>query len=218
MSFIMSDYAKIIRAVKNNDCEEVKRLVQVEGVKPDIHSYIGLSPIHIAAADDNSEMVELLLQLSQKSPDITDGNQYIYYGKSTPLHYAAYEGKLKAASHLVEKSRADPNASDYVKGTPLHYASDRGDSQLARYLIEKAGAKIDALNIYGQTPYQLANNSGHCQVASYLKQKQYLEPRPVGENSLTVFSQGDIFGGMPGEESCEIFEILVGLNSQEAEV
>jgi ankyrin repeat protein len=214
----MSDYAKIIRAVKNDDREEVKRLVQVEGVKPNIHSYIGLTPIHIAAEDDNSEMVGLLLQLSQESPDITDGNEYNYYGKSTPLHYAAYEGKLKAASHLVEKSGADPNACDYVKGSPLHYASDRGDSQLARYLIEKAGATIDAHNIYGQTPFQLANNNGKCQVASYLKQKQYLEQSSGEENSLAVFSQGDIFGGMPGEESSEIFEILGGLTSQEVEV
>lgn len=68
----------------------------------------------------------------------------------TPLHAAAWSGRIDAVEKLIEEG-ADVNARDEFGDTPLHAAVIQGREDVARLLISK-GADPDAKDKSGWTP------------------------------------------------------------------
>jgi ankyrin repeat protein len=75
-------------------------------------------------------------------------------GGFTPLLYAAREGCVECAKHLIAAG-ADPDLEDPHRVTPLNMALLNLHFELAAYLI-KAGADVDKWDFYGRSPVYMA--------------------------------------------------------------
>jgi len=76
----------------------------------------------------------------------------------TPLHNAAYTGKLGIAKLLIGRG-ADVNAMTGTGSTPLHGATLYGHEAVVRLLVDK-GANVNAANQAGYTPLTNASTFG----------------------------------------------------------
>jgi ankyrin repeat protein len=75
-------------------------------------------------------------------------------GGFTPLLYAAREGCVECARHLIAAG-ADPDLEDPDRVTPLNMALLNLHFDLAAYLV-KAGADVDKWDLYGRSPLYMA--------------------------------------------------------------
>jgi ankyrin repeat protein len=126
----------------------------------------GQSALMWAAAQGQAEMVKLLAskgadlnargvvhQWERKvitEPRPKDMNK----GGFTPLLYAAREGCVECAKHLIAAG-ADPDIEDPDRMTPLNLALFNQHFELAAYMI-KAGADVDKWDFYGRSPLYMA--------------------------------------------------------------
>jgi ankyrin repeat protein len=126
----------------------------------------GQSALMWAAAQSQADMVKLLAskgadlnargvirQWERKvitEPRPKDMNK----GGFTPLLYAAREGCVECARHLVEAG-ADLNLEDPERITPLVMALMNLHFELAAYLV-KAGADVDKWDLFGRSPLYMA--------------------------------------------------------------
>ena len=116
----------------------------------------------------NNKAITLLVQSlikegAEVNSPLTDG---LYEG-FTPLHWAAYAGKLGTVQALLEAgAEVTATVTDGLdKGkTPLHFAVENGHTEIVEALI-KAGADVKATvtdGYYkGYTPLHLATENGH---------------------------------------------------------
>jgi ankyrin repeat protein len=134
-----------------NDCRDMAVLLLQRGAKADVSSGArGVElPLHVAAAANRPEMIELLLAHGAKV-DCTDSNGW------TPLFKAAENGCLDAVKVLVSHG-ADVRARASNGFTVLHEVGRGSDVQgndaydVARFLLEK-GADVNARTNDGWTP------------------------------------------------------------------
>ncbi len=126
----------------------------------------GQSALMWAAAQSQAEMVKLLAsrgadvnargvirQWERKvitEPRPKDMNK----GGFTPLLYAAREGCVECAHHLIAAG-ADPNLEDPERITPLNMALLNLHFEFAAYMI-KAGADVDKWDLFGRSPLYMA--------------------------------------------------------------
>jgi ankyrin repeat protein len=94
------------------------------------------SPIHYAAKNDDSNLIEKLLEAGAR-PDAID------FMQQTPLMIAASIGAMHAASTLV-KHGANLAAGNFVGGTALHYCAQKDSVEMFVLLLDS-----------GCDPYQL---------------------------------------------------------------
>ena len=126
----------------------------------------GQSALMWAAAQSQPGMVKLLLEHGARVNEhsavrdwqrrvTAEGRPKIMnHGGFTPLHFAAREGCIECAKHLL-KAGADVNALDPDDTTPLVLALLNMHFNFAAYLIS-AGADVNKWDFYGQTPLYVA--------------------------------------------------------------
>jgi ankyrin repeat protein/uncharacterized RDD family membrane protein YckC len=148
--------------------------------------------LHVAAAMDRGDIVELLLD---KGIPIKQQDRY----GLTPLHYAAEKGRSEMVELLLERG-AEIDAGDHLQRTPLvvalanghphvakillkhdadchlitseeftpfHYAVQGGDEEVLKILLAK-GVDINAVNIYGVAPLHMALYEGKAEAARFV--------------------------------------------------
>jgi len=115
---------------------------------------------------DTREEANTVALLIEKGADVGDKNKN---GK-TPLHVAAYWGKVNVASTLIEKG-ADVNAEDAKGNTPLHETILLGSVDVAKLLINNK-ANVNAENKKGRTPLHVAAVWGKVNMARTLIEKE----------------------------------------------
>jgi ankyrin repeat protein len=129
-------------------------------------SFGGQSALMWAAAQGQAEMVRFLAskgadvnargvirQWERKvitEPRPKDMNK----GGFTPLLYAAREGCVDCARHLIAAG-ADPDLGDPERITPLNMALLNLHFELAAYMID-AGADVDKWDLFGRSPLYMA--------------------------------------------------------------
>jgi len=139
---------------------------------PDIRRFIGwIKGINCGDADadslsyaamngDLAEVRRLVVDCGV-DPNIQDNSGW------TPLHRAAFDGRLEIVKFLLEHG-ADPNIQDNYHGnTPLHDAAVNGHLEVVKLLLEH-GADPNIQNNYGDTPLHRAAFEGHCVVVKFL--------------------------------------------------
>lgn len=115
---------------------------------------------------------------------------------STPLHIAAFYGKIEVLKFLIEKG-ALINAKDISRDnkdwTPLHYAAYNGKLDCVKYLIEK-NADINAKASDGATALHFAVAKGYKSIIiELLKSKADTEIETIeGLKAGQVTSNKDI--------------------------
>uniref|UniRef100_A0A8C8CQN1 Ankyrin 1 n=1 Tax=Oncorhynchus tshawytscha TaxID=74940 RepID=A0A8C8CQN1_ONCTS len=141
----------------------------------------GLTPLHVAVHHNNLDVVKLLVSkggnahstyiplpgslvtsvhYDEYDPPIDDPNGY------TPLHIAAKQNQMEAASCLLQYG-ASANAESLQGVTPLHLASQEGQPDMVALLISKQ-ANVNLGNKNGLTPLHLVAQEGHVGIADTL--------------------------------------------------
>jgi ankyrin repeat protein len=101
--------------------------------------------LHLAAAHDRSDIVEMLLQHQANVNAKSDGGW-------TPLHIACEKGLTEIARTLL-KAGADINAKLLNGMSPLHFAAQGGHLEVVQLLLGRKDIKRAARDIFGFTPF-----------------------------------------------------------------
>jgi ankyrin repeat protein len=156
----------LMAAARSGHVEAATRLLDAGANVNARENWGGQSALMWAAAQRQASMVKLLASRGAdlnargvirqwerkviKEPRPKDMNK----GGFTPLLYAAREGCVECARHLVEAG-ADLNLEDPDRVAPLNMALLNLHFELAAYLI-KAGADIDRWDLFGRSPLYMA--------------------------------------------------------------
>ncbi|XP_071952456.1 death-associated protein kinase 1-like [Antedon mediterranea] len=146
----------LIRAILNNDSEEVQRLIDEEKVEIGTLTELGKTSFHLAAANGYGSICEILIKAN------ADVNSTDMEGRS-PLHEAAKENNLEICKLLIDRS-ANVDLKDNKGLTALSLAILLGHSTICAFLLDK-GADISSKDCDGRTPLHLAvivNNFDIC--------------------------------------------------------
>ena len=135
------------------------RTVKPEDINKELDDGNNSCPLHLAAKEDLSKLVEVLLS---KGSAVDAKNRR----KETALHFAASEGNEEVLRLLLQNN-ADIDAKNDFESTPLHLASFNGKEKIARALLEN-NANPNALDQFQDTPLHLAAWEGHPKVVDVL--------------------------------------------------
>jgi uncharacterized protein len=156
----------LMAVARSGKIEAAKRLLDAGADVNAKEDWGGQSALMWAAAQSQPEMVKLLAsrgadvnargvtrQWERKvitEPRPKDMNK----GGFTPLLYAAREGCVECARHLIA-AKADPDLEDPDRVTPLNMALLNLHFEFAAYMI-KAGADVDKWDLFGRSPLYMA--------------------------------------------------------------
>jgi ankyrin repeat protein len=154
---------EIFKAVKNNDLEKVKVLIEKDLSLLNIKDEAGNTPLHHAAMIGSVEMIESLLS---EGADINAQNTQL----NTPLYEAIQNRKENSSLYLIEKG-ADVNKTNIHNQTPLHKAASVNQKRTGEMLIAK-GATIDPEDMWHRTPFLVvARQTGDVEFGKLLIEK-----------------------------------------------
>ncbi|KAM8863876.1 ankyrin repeat and SAM domain-containing protein 1A isoform 7-T7 [Spinachia spinachia] len=122
----------------------------------------GYSPLHHAALNGHSEVVEALLR-NEALTNIADSKGCY------PLHLAAWKGDEHIVKLLIHQGPSHPrlNEQNNDNETPLHCAAQYGHSQVVRLLLEELTDPTMRNNKF-ETPLDLAALYGRLEVVKQL--------------------------------------------------
>lgn len=180
----------LFMAVGKGDLNGAKQLLK-NGADPNSRNGLEFTPLYIAAASHQVEMMKTLISANAK-PDLespygtpltfasatghTAGIQLLLSKGAdvnharvdgmTPLMMAANAGAPDAVAELL-KAKATVNAKTYKGATALAYAARGGNTEAGRLLIE-GGAAVDTRDAEGETPLMSAAKAGHAGMVQLL--------------------------------------------------
>jgi ankyrin repeat protein len=156
----------LMAVARSGNVEAARRLLEARADVNAKEDWGGQSALMWAAAQSQAEMVKFLAsqggdvnargvirQWERKvitEPRPKDLNK----GGFTPLLYAAREGCVECARHLIAAG-ADPDLEDPERITPLNMALLNLHFEFAAYMI-KAGADVDKWDLFGRSPLYMA--------------------------------------------------------------
>ena len=156
----------LMAVARSGNVDAARRLLDAGADVNAKETWGGQSALMWAAAQGQAEMVKLLAsrgadlnargvvrQWERKvitEPRPKDMNK----GGFTPLLYAAREGCVECAKHLIAAG-ADPDLEDPERITPLNMALLNLHFEFAAYMIE-AGADVDKWDLFGRSPLYMA--------------------------------------------------------------
>ena len=163
MNITYSDESFVDRAAAGD--KVVVRDFLESGMKPDVTSKEGKTPLIAAAEAGRLEIVELLLQ-SGAHVNATDHTK----SRNTALILAAAAGQTEVVRVLIAKG-AEKNARDAKTGmNPLLSACMRGSRDVAKVLLD-SGARVDDADNDGRTALIWASMSGRADLIKMLLEK-----------------------------------------------
>ncbi|CEG38890.1 ankyrin-like protein [Plasmopara halstedii] len=110
---------------------------------------VALTPLHEAAAKDNTTLIKKLLKTGA-DPNCVGEYGYTGMHRRTPLHWAAITGATNAVSMLLEAG-ADPDFQDIFGRSPLHWAARVNKPKVVELLLSK-GADVKLRDYRAHTP------------------------------------------------------------------
>jgi len=120
------------------------------------------TPLHLACANKNFNLVELLIEHGANVESKSKGH-------ITPLSIACLSEYFNIAKLLIEHG-ANIESKDKNERTLLDVACQSGQFNLVKFLVEH-GANIESKNKYGETPLHLACEYGHLNIVKLLLKK-----------------------------------------------
>jgi ankyrin repeat protein len=136
-------YTPLLLAISSDNENTVKteiiELFKSNGVNIDETTQFGYGPLHIAAVNNQYEIIPYLISNLADVNEKT-GDEYT----DTPLHIACRKGYIDVARILLEKG-ADPNLKNTDKFTPLELANNIADNNIKQEFVsllsDKTGEK-----------------------------------------------------------------------------
>lgn len=123
--------------------------------------------LHIAAAHDRDDMVEMLLEHGANIHARSDGGW-------TPLHNACEKGSEKIARLLLARG-AEINAKLLNGMSPLHVAAQGGHIAIVRCLLERKDVKRAMADSFGCTPFLRAAQNRRKDIVELLAPFNHVE-------------------------------------------
>ena len=145
-----SEERQLLAFVKQGDASNCKALFSGRPEYLKFSNHRRETLLHIASELGHIELMILLMDLGF-SPHVTrffDSGNIV-----TPLHNAAYAGKLESARLLIERG-ADVNAGAGIHATPLIEAAFKGHLEMVKLLV-LYGADVNAMYILDAKPYPM---------------------------------------------------------------
>ncbi|HCB64278.1 MAG TPA: hypothetical protein DEP20_02775, partial [Fusobacteria bacterium] len=149
-------------AVKDEQLEECKRLIEEEMAYVDERNIEGTTPLWLAVQSDNLDLCQLLLE---KGADVDSKNN----DGITPLWLAAKGNQLELCRLLLERG-ADVDSKNNDGITPLWLAAKGNQLGLCRLLLER-GADVDSKNNDDITPLWLAVKGNKLELCQLLLER-----------------------------------------------
>jgi len=123
--------------------------------------------LHIAAAHDRDDMVEMLLAYGADVKAKSDGGW-------TPLHNACEKGSEKIV-RLLLAAGSDINAKLLNGMSPLHVAAQGGHIDIVRCLLERSDIKRATVDTFGCTPFLRAAQNRRKDIVELLAPFNHVE-------------------------------------------
>jgi ankyrin repeat protein len=120
-----------------------------------------ITALHLAAQQNNVEMIRLLLVHNAAVDART------VPGKVAPIHMAAGRGQLDAIAALLDAG-ADKEAADENGWTALHWAAHSGQDRAVAFLL-KSGFNPDAKRKGGESAADVAQAAGYSEIAATIR-------------------------------------------------
>jgi len=137
----------------------VNRMLSMKGIEVESRDNFGNTPLIVASASGNVEIVEILLKHGAKIEGRNNSD-------ASPLYIACQNGQLLVVDFLLYKG-ANLEAKTIKGWTSLHTACRQGHYPVVSILINK-GAKLDASTISGGMPLHMAASFGHLMIVKAL--------------------------------------------------
>ncbi|XP_052796617.1 inversin-B-like isoform X2 [Mya arenaria] len=119
-------------------------------------------PIHRACRDGDIDHLTSLLSAGEV--DLYEEDDF--YGW-TPIHWAAYFGKLQCLMRLLEHGASCDGATERLNQTPAHIAAYGGHCHCLKWLLH-CGATVNRQDYMGETPIHKAARTGSMECVSLL--------------------------------------------------
>ncbi|MFC1842059.1 ankyrin repeat domain-containing protein [Candidatus Dependentiae bacterium] len=158
-TFFPEEKYPLHKACEKNNTKKFKVLAQ-KYLKSNVYAYkikefdqIGITPLHIACAMGNLEIVRYILE---KNPELaqTKTKKYEY----TPLHCACISGKMDIIMYLIGTHKVKINVSSIPEDT-FH-----------KKIFKTCEVMINFHNERGKTPMELAKKAKQKEVVKFLEQ------------------------------------------------
>ena len=131
----MTSYGQtaIMAAAVNGHLEIVQYLAEQKGVKLDLKDKNDQTIIHLAAKNNNPEVIEEILKLDTTPDDfmVNENDQL----DNTPLHLACAAGYLQTCKVLIDHGAEIDNKNEDEQ-TPFHMAAEAGHSDVVEFICE----------------------------------------------------------------------------------
>lgn len=166
-------------ACTSNNTEMVKQMMQfAQNVDlDDLTDASGWTPVHIAAALGNEELVGLFLRHSPV-PDVSLATSQ----GTTALHLATSKNHYEVVKQLVG-AKVNVNVQDKRGQSALHRAASVGSQPIVKALVQEGKARVNVADKDGWTPLHHALAEGHGDVGALLVQ--------LGADPTAVDSDGN---------------------------
>ena len=163
------DKEELLRASRNGDLSEVKRLEVY--VNPNTFDNYETTPLHLASEYGHLDIVRYLVE------ERKCGTERYNERKLTPLHLAAREGRLDVVKCLIGEGGCNPMCrGGNFWATPLHLACERGKVDVVKYLVEDADVETSSRDNYDVTPLHYAVRSERLLLVKLLVEKYECDP------------------------------------------
>lgn len=210
-------------AIQFNENPSIVRLLISEnngelpptGKSPEAGFFDSVPVLHLAARNNNSAIVRLLLTEYQQDINATDESG------ATVLHVAAENGNMNTVELLIDH-QVELNARDKKGRTALHLAAKEGHVRIIRILLRN-GAEVDLVDYSGNSAlhYAAFRLSGRWQnddvtLWDTISGAQYLTPND-GKILERKNKSGNTASDVLRKRPSEIYQIL-GLDPDEIKI
>ena len=142
---------------------------EVHGANDDNGQLRGATPLHLAIAKNNLEMILTLLDAGADPNDYRKNVNESVYQHSSVLHLAAAEDKIVVLWLLLAKGGKINSQNDLRRDTPLLILARKGSVEGVKMLL-RFGADVELESQVGTTPVWAAVRENHLQVLQILLQ------------------------------------------------
>ena len=143
-------FTALILAASTGKVESVKKLLTIEGCKPEQRADDGRDALSYAAGNGHTSVVLELLKVDTITIVGTD------LLKRSPLHYACEEGHQEIVRHLLEKDAGNINFPDRAGEIPLVKACHNKREEVIKVLLERPDVDVNISHNYSATPLTAA--------------------------------------------------------------
>jgi ankyrin repeat protein len=141
----------------------VAALLRRSNVDVNSLEYKGNAPIHAAARNGHTKVMELLL-----ASDRIDLNVKTKRFQVTALHIATTRGHLELIKQLIDHEDVNVNCTDFYGRVPLHLSTEHGHLAVTDLLLRDKRTNTGCLDRLKQSPLQLAAFEQHWGVVDLL--------------------------------------------------